>query len=206
MKIIITEQQLARLNPQVNIPTPDDYLRSFTNKVSKEIPKQKESFVYQRYKNQDLEYYKKILDGIGAKPTPENLGFLYAWRQCESSLNKPSNYCNNPFHTSWDTDKKGVKFGGPESTMKPRQNNDKVKSYKDINIGLKATISTLLSKTNRYVNVVNAIRNENNKIMDIYNESKGSLPIWGTDVKTLKQVIEGYLKNSSPKPALFSTC
>jgi len=206
MKIIITEQQLSKLNPQVNTPVPDDYLRSFTNKVSKEIPTKKESFVYQNFKNEDLQYYKQILNGIGAKPTPENLGFLYAWRQCESSLNNPSNYCNNPFHTSWNTDKKGIKFGGPESTMNPNQNHHKVKSYKDINIGLRATINTLLSKTNKYVDIVNALRNENNKVMDIYNASKNSLPIWGTNVNTLKQVIDSYLKNSSPKPALFSTC
>ena len=32
MKIIITEQQVSVLKPKINIPVPDDYLRSFTNK------------------------------------------------------------------------------------------------------------------------------------------------------------------------------
>ena len=32
MKIIITEQQVSVLKPKINIPVPDDYLRSFTNR------------------------------------------------------------------------------------------------------------------------------------------------------------------------------
>lgn len=205
MKIIITEQQLQRLNPSVTPPVPDDYLRSFNTKVIKQSPSLNKKLVYQSFKNNDFPYYQQILTSIGAKPSPENLGFLYAWRQAESSINKPSNYCNNPFHTSWNTDTKGIKFGGPESTMISK-NKQGVKSYKKIDTGIKATINTLLSKSNKFSDIVNALRNENNTIQDILNASKNNLPLWGTNIGLLSQIISGYLKNNKPQPSLFSSC
>ena len=43
----------------------------------------------------DKNVYEKILEGIGAKPTPENMKFMYAWRQSEG---KAGRY--NPFNTT----------------------------------------------------------------------------------------------------------
>lgn len=124
----------------------------------------------------DVNFYTKLLENLGAKPTEENLKFLYAWRQAEGKAGK-----YNPFNTTWEL---------PGSTD---FNSVGVKNYKSLEDGMIATIKTL--KNGRYSCIVNGLRNDIGAAEIARCES---LKTWGTG-NLVAKVIAGYNSGSSPK-------
>ena len=119
----------------------------------------------------DDDFYKGILQGIGAPITPENMKFLYAWRKGESTKAR-----NNPFATT----KKG--FNG---TSVPSSSSG-VKNYKTPQDGINATVATL--KNGYYNCIVNGLKND----IGAANIAKCSsdLKTWGTG-DLVAQVVKG---------------
>lgn len=132
----------------------------------------------------DDDFYKKVLEGIGAPHTPENMKFLYAWRQAEGGSAK-----NNPFNTTkkWEGDSPyGKNVAG-------------VKNYQTVQDGIDATIKTL--KNGYYDCIVNGLKN-NIGALKISQSCDSSLKTWGTHGSTdlITQVINQYERGSKPKP------
>jgi len=86
------------------------------------------------------DFYAKILTGIGAPVTPENLRLMHAWTQAEGM--DPSR--NNPFATT--------QGAAGSSDI----NGAGVKSYPDEQTGIDATIQTLLN--GNYANIVSGLK------------------------------------------------
>lgn len=119
--------------------------------------------------------YQKILEGLGAPITEENMKFMIAWRQSEGSGGK-----YNPFNTTQN-------MQGAISI-----NSHGVKSYRTLEDGIIATIKTL--KNGRYNCIVNGLVN------DIGAENIArceSLKTWGTG-DLVSKVIAGYDRGSRP--------
>lgn len=124
----------------------------------------------------DTNVYEKILEGLGAPVTPENMKFMLAWRQAEGGGGK-----YNPFNTT-------QKMPGAVSI-----NTHGVKSYQSIEDGVNATIKTL--KNGRYDCIVNGLVND----IGAENIAKcESLKTWGTGDLVAK-VVAGYERGSEPK-------
>jgi hypothetical protein len=121
----------------------------------------------------DDEFYNEILKGIGAPITPDNMEFLYAWRQSEGGEAK-----NNPFNTK---NSEGKCIQG-------------VKNYQQDMDGIQATIDTL--RNGRYDNIINSLKSGKDS-MKTAMELKNSP--WGTGDLTIK-VLKGYQSGASPKP------
>ena len=126
----------------------------------------------------DENFYKKILEILGAPASNENLKFLYAWRQAEGKAGK-----YNPFNTTYIL---------PGST---NFNKDGVKNYLTIEDGLSATIKTL--KNNRYDCIVNGLKNDIGASEIAKCEC---LFTWGTG-DLVSKVVNSYNLGSSPKIA-----
>jgi hypothetical protein len=125
----------------------------------------------------DDEFYQKVLSCVGAKPTKDNMSFMYAWRQAEGG--KAS---NNPFNTTHKM---------PGSTT---YNSHNVQNYKSSEDGIQATCKTL--NNGRYTDIVNGLKND----VGLFELSRmKGLKTWGTG-ELLAKVADGYLKGSSPKP------
>jgi hypothetical protein len=125
----------------------------------------------------DDEFYRKVLECLGAKPTKGNMAFMYAWRQAEGA---DADY--NPFNTTINV---------ADSTI---YNSAKVKNYKSQEDGIKATCDTL--KLSNYSDILNGLRND----VGLYKLSRmESLKKWGTG-ELLAKVADGYLKGATPKP------
>jgi len=124
----------------------------------------------------DVNFYTKLLENLGAKPTEENLKFLYAWRQAEGKAGK-----FNPFNTTWNL---------PGSTD---FNSVGVKNYKSLEDGMIATIKTL--RNGRYNCIVNGLKNDIGAAEIARCES---LKTWGTG-NLVAKVVAGYNSGSSPK-------
>lgn len=130
----------------------------------------------------DDDFYKKILDCVGAKPTKGNMSFMYAWRQAEGG---EATY--NPFNTTKRL---------PNST---NYNTVGVKNYASAEDGIKATCETL--KMNYYTDIVNGLKND----VGLYKLSRmESLKTWGTG-DLLSKVADKYLAGSTPKPKPIET-
>jgi hypothetical protein len=109
----------------------------------------------------DNDFYVKVLKGIDAPVTEENLKFLYAWRKAEGGK-----AANNPFNTTMNLN---------SDDRKSNYNTAKVKNYSKPEYGVEATIKTL--KNGRYGCIVNGLKNnigaeEISKCQDLYT--------WGT--------------------------
>lgn len=128
-------------------------------------------------KNDD-DFYKKLLQELGAPTSDENLKFLHAWRQSEGKAGK-----YNAFNTTQSM---------PDST---NFNSVGVKNYQSMDDGLKATIKTL--KNGRYNCIVNGLKN-NIGAKKITQDCSNELKTWGTG-DLLAKVISGYEKGASPK-------
>ena len=125
----------------------------------------------------DDDFYKQVLSCVGAKPTKDNMSFMYAWRQAEGG--KAS---NNPFNTTHKM---------PGSTT---YNSHNVQNYKSSEDGIQATCKTL--NNGRYTDIVNGLKND----VGLFELSRmKGLKTWGTG-ELLAKVADGYLKGSSPKP------
>lgn len=119
---------------------------------------------------EDKEFYEKILEGVGAPITEENLKFFYAWRTAEGGDAK-----NNPFNT-----KQGMKSDEKISNY----NEEGVKNYSTRKFGIEATIKTLLN--GRYPCIVDGLKNDvgAKKISECFD----NLSTWGTG-ELVNQVI-----------------
>jgi hypothetical protein len=183
MKILITESQYELLFENNNQP-------------------------YKNFKNEDHEIYVTILKRLGAPVTPETLGFMYAWRECENSAGAPNNYCNNPFNTIHDMDKDPkIVRGSEQSTMHKRTNSHGVKSYKTIQIGIDATIKTLTN--GNYSTLLNALKNSVTKEWNVHEialNSGNDLKKWGTEAdgpKVREKARNYFIKKSVPNPSII---
>ena len=134
----------------------------------------------------DKKFYEEVLEGIGAKPTSENLLFFYAWRQAEGAK---ATY--NPFNTTQKKDgstlwnclrkKEGNCVGG-------------VRNYKSESDGIDATIKTL--KNGHYSCIVNGLK-DNVGATEIAECS--DLKTWGTG-----DLIKKVLKDKTINPPAIS--
>jgi hypothetical protein len=134
----------------------------------------------------DKEFYEKVLKGIGAPVTPQNMLFFYSWRQAEGAK-----ATFNPFNTTkkmekqsfWNCLKKkdGKCVGG-------------VKNYSSKEDGITATIETL--NNGRYECIVDGLKNDigAKKIAQC-----SSLKTWGTG-----ELVSKVLNGSSIKPPEIS--
>ena len=134
----------------------------------------------------DKEFYEKVLKGIGAPVTPQNMLFFYSWRQAEGAK-----ATFNPFNTTkkmekqsfWNCLKKkdGKCVGG-------------VKNYTSKEDGITATIETL--NNGRYECIVDGLKNNigAKKIAQC-----SSLKTWGTG-----ELVSKVLNGSSIKPPEIS--
>ena len=154
---------------------------------------------YQNFTNEDTDVFKNILSGIGAPITPDTMGFMYAWRQGESSLAVEEKfYCNNPFSTSWESDpEKGVKPGSPKSTMYSRTNSHHVRSYKTIETGISSTIKTILKN---FPKIAESIKTGGLNCYEIASKCSESLDSWGTTGAAVKKICKDYLSGNRPNP------
>lgn len=126
-------------------------------------------------KNED--FYKKLLQKLGASATDENLKFLFAWRQSEGKAGK-----FNPFNTTQSM---------PGST---NFNSVGVKNYKSLDDGLEATYKTLTN--GRYNCIVNGLKS-NIGAKNISTKCINDLKTWGTG-DLIAKVISGYEKGATP--------
>jgi len=125
----------------------------------------------------DDDFYKKVLSCVGAKPTKDNMSFMYAWRQAEGGK-----ALNNPFNTTHKM---------PGSTT---YNSHNVQNYKSSEDGIQATCKTL--KNGRYNDIVDGLKND----VGLFELSRmKGLKTWGTG-ELLAKVADGYLNGSKPTP------
>jgi len=217
MKILITKGQLKKILseqsvigapnygviPNNNFSTNVKTTVKSVGQVGKTTEKTKGKLPYQNFTNQDTEVFKKILSGVGAPITPETMGFMYAWRQGESSLAVEEKfYCNNPFSTTWDSDpkgsrKSGIKPGDKDSTMYSRTNSHHVRSYKTIETGIDSTVKTILS---HFQNIASALKTEGINCYQMASKCSGNLDKWGTTGVAVKSICNGFLKGKTPNP------
>jgi hypothetical protein len=130
----------------------------------------------------DDEFYKKVLQCLGAKPTKGNMSFMYAWRQAEGGK-----ATFNPFNTTKNM---------PGATI---YNTHKVKNYRSMEDGVRATCETL--KIGYYSDILNGLRND----VGLYELSRmEGLKKWGTG-QLLAKVADGYLAGATPKPGPIDT-
>ena len=120
-----------------------------------------------RPSSSDDMFYKKVLEGINADTTNENMLFFYAWRQAEGAK---ATY--NPFNTTQGKDgstlwnclrKKGGQCVGG------------VRNYKSESDGIESTIKTL--KNGHYPCIVNGLKNNTGAVKI---SECSDLKVWGT--------------------------
>ena len=192
-KIIITEEEKKDIKSLYNIteqrvkriekPTPESPIFSAarmygsksllsTNVLTKTTP--------------DDDIYKSVLSCIGAKPTKDNMIFMYAWRQAEHGLyEKKLAAKNNPFNTTQPMN----------GATRLKGNTHGVKNYLTIQDGIRATCDTL--KNGKYEEILKAFRNDEG--LDALKNAVSYSP-WGTNRDLLLQVIDGYVDGYEPKP------
>lgn len=183
-KFILTEDEKKEIKGLYNINEQDDdnfLMKAFEKYM---FPKDKssdgtttDSSMVPTKTTPDDDFYKKVLSCVGAKPTKDNMSFMYAWRQAEGG--KAS---NNPFNTTQKM---------PGSTT---YNSHGVQNYKSSEDGIQATCKTL--NNGRYTDITNGLKND----IGLFELSRmKGLKTWGTG-ELLAKVADGYLQGSSPKP------
>lgn len=198
MRIIITEDQFDKIKSSQH--EPKDNTRVVKNfSISKDFikPIEKYKLPYQNFKNEDYNVMISILDGLNALKNVETMGFLYAWRQAESSLGSEERFfCNNPFSTTWDTDPGKTKRGSSESTMYSRTNSHGVKSYKTIETGISATIKTI----KKYPKILEGLTKQGLNCLQIAEVASTDLDRWGSGGSHVQNICKKYLSGSTPAP------
>lgn len=139
----------------------------------------------------DDDFYRKVLDGIGADFTEENKKFLYAWRQAEGAK-----AAFNPFNTTFKKEK-----GSFWNCLRRKSNKctGGVRNYANETDGIDATVKTL--NNGRYDCVVNGLKNDIGA-KQIAGKCLSNLKTWGTG-KLIKKVLEG--ESLKPPPISRST-
>lgn len=115
----------------------------------------------------DKNFYKKILDELGAPKSESNMAFFYAWRQAEGAK-----ATFNPFNTTQKKDGSTfwncLKRGGGGCV-------GGVRNYKSESDGIDATVKTL--KNGRYKCIVDGLKDD---IGAMKIAECGDLKTWGT--------------------------
>lgn len=114
-------------------------------------------------------FYSRVLSGIGAPKTGNNMALMYAWRKAESGNAK-----HNPFNTMYD--------GGLSIS---NYNQQGVKNYGSTRDGVAATVSTL--EMSYYRDVVKALRNDESPY---YTARKIGDSPWGTTTRLLTSTLD----------------
>jgi hypothetical protein len=200
MKIFITENQINVIKRKLSLEQSEPPMAIDKTRVAKKFKPQKieKKLPYQVFKNDDYDVIVSILNGIGGLVNEETIGFMYAWRQSESSLGSEERYfCNNPFSTTWDSDQKGIKKGSKESTMYTRTNSHGVKSYKTIDVGISSTIKTI---NRNYPNIIKAVKTPNINCLKMAEIASPDLDKWGSGGNHVKSICKKYLSGSTPNP------
>jgi len=200
MKIFITENQINVIKRKLSLEQSEPPMAIDKTRVAKKFKPQKieKKIPYQVFKNDDYDVIVSILNGIGGLVNEETIGFMYAWRQSESSLGSEERYfCNNPFSTTWDSDQKGIKKGSKESTMYTRTNSHGVKSYKTIDVGISSTIKTI---NRNYPNIIKAVKTPNINCLKMAEIASPDLDKWGSGGNHVKSICKKYLSGSTPNP------
>jgi len=154
-------------------------------------------------KTADDEFYKQVVEGVGATWNNETKIMMYAWRQAEGG-----SAANNPFNTTLSmgetnegcfanclSNGRGAKPTGCRTC--PPGYSPGVRNYKTPEIGLKATLQTLQSKKyTSYSKIVEALKNND---INSFIEAVGAGQ-WGTNKSLLRQVIKSYVNGNDPKP------
>jgi hypothetical protein len=123
-----------------------------------DIAKKASSQVANTVTNDD-DFFKEILECVGAPVTRDNMLFFYAWRQAEGGQAN-----NNPFNTTM----------GHENATPYASNTHGVKNYATIQDGIDATCDTL--KLSYYDDITNGMKND----VGLYELSRmESLNKWG---------------------------
>jgi len=129
----------------------------------------------------DPNFGRRVLGGLGAKPTPQKMRFLQAWAQAEGTQ---AQY--NPFATT----RKGF-------TGETNFNSKGVKNYPDLQTGIKATIDTL--SLGYYTHIVDLLRS--NDVTAAQLASAVADSPWGTGAGVLRVLgitqSDGYEKTRS---------
>ena len=190
-KIIITEEEKNNIKSLYNITeqrvknsTPNPFLdisKIYGNKSKSLLPT---NVLTKTTPDDDI--YKSVLSCIGAKPTKDNMLFMYAWRQAEHSLyeKKPAAK-NNPFNTTQPMN----------GATRLKGNTHGVKNYQTTQDGIRATCDTL--KNGRYENIIDGFKT--NAGLETLKNAVSSSP-WGTSNDLLSRVIDGYVDGYEPKP------
>jgi hypothetical protein len=177
----LTEQDLSKLIRDILKMVTGEKMTNSSNKDDDFDTKKLDDRVQSKTTSDD-EFYKKVLQCLGAKPTKGNMLFMYAWRQSEGAKAK-----FNPFNTTKNM---------PGAT---RFNSVGVRNYKTMEDGVRATCETI--KLGYYTDIVNGLKND----VGLYELSRmESLKKWGTG-PLLAKVADGYLSGASPKPKPIET-
>jgi len=130
---------------------------------------------------EDINFYKKVLKGIDAPITSENLAFFYAWRQAEGAK---ATY--NPFNTTQKKEKSSL-----WNCLKKKEGKcvAGVRNYTSETDGIDATIKTL--KNGHYSCIVNGLKKNigAQKISEC-----PDLKTWGTGGLVKQVLIKGIVK------------
>jgi len=193
-KFVITEEEKNEIKSLYNLTeqVPDNIISTIIQKASEyaqnklksgskdsssDDNSKTDSSMLQTKTTTDDDFYKKVLSCVGAKPTKDNMSFMYAWRQAEGGK-----ATNNPFNTT-------QKMDGATN-----YNSVGVKNYRTPEDGIQSTCKTL--NNGRYNDIVNGLKND----VGLFELSRmKGLKTWGTG-ELLAKVADGYLKGSSPKP------
>jgi hypothetical protein len=132
----------------------------------------------------DDDFYKKILDCIGAPHSKGNMSFFYAWRQSEGGK-----AANNPFNTTYKMDG-AINYGN---------NTAGVKQYKSVEDGITATCKTL--KLGYYTCIVDGLKNDIGA-RTITQKCDSDLKTWGTHASKplISYVLNDYEGGKTPNP------
>ena len=172
--------QIGEKNKKIDAGFFEGIEEKMFGKDSKEEPFSKEDKSITSYSNDD-DFYHKVLDGLGAPITKNNMLFFYAWRQSEGGR-----AAHNPFNTT-------MKADGATT-----YNYAGVKNYTSREQGISATIKTL--KLGYYTEIVDCLRRSADP-KETAQALKNSP--WGTGALALK-VIDGYKQGAKPRPSTIA--
>ena len=131
----------------------------------------------------DDDFYKAILNCVGAPITKENMKFMYAWRQAEGATAK-----NNPFNTT------------RKRNNATNYNSVGVKNYPTKEDGIQATCETL--KLPMYTSLISQLKSGTATASQMANNSK-VMKTWGTG-GLIAKITSSYEQGSTPKPPPIS--
>ena len=162
-------------NPKINSVTNDTYtgcdyqnINKLDGSMGSILPVNKNILIVNP-SSDDIAFYSKILIGLAAIPTTENLKFLYAWRQAEGGT-----AAWNPFNTTYSL---------PNTTnyncnKDIKGNPTPVKNYLSKEDGISATVKTLNSTY--YQKIVNGLQKDLGA--ETISSYVDELTTWGTGV------------------------